>query len=103
MRLTHLLGAITAIILVGLTMSSQSVPPGREASANQLARRIVTNELKAQDEDHGHWMYRAEVEDHGKSEKLLRQRMVISVGSYLLTAALFRRSNSGKRTNVFRG
>lgn len=68
MRLTHLLGAITAIILVGSTSSSQSVPPSREASANQLARRIVTNELKAQDEDHSHWMYRAEAEDRGKRE-----------------------------------
>ena len=54
-----------AIILLGLTASPESV---REAPANELVRRIVANELKAQDQDHSHWMYRLEVEDHGKRE-----------------------------------
>jgi hypothetical protein len=35
-------------------------------SANELARKIVRNELKFQDEDHGHWMYRLEKEESGK-------------------------------------
>ena len=37
-------------------------------SANELARKIVTNELKFQDEDHGHWMYRLEKEESGKKQ-----------------------------------
>jgi hypothetical protein len=62
----HLSGAIAlVIILLGTTVSPQSV---REGSANDLVRWIVTNELKAQDEDHSHWMYRMEVEDREKRE-----------------------------------
>ena len=53
-----------AIVLLGSTAS----PEVREASANDLVRRIVTNELKAQDEDHSHWMYRMEIEDREKRE-----------------------------------
>jgi hypothetical protein len=53
-----------AIVLLGSTAS----PEVREASANDLVRWIVTNELKAQDEDHSHWMYRMEVEDREKRE-----------------------------------
>ena len=66
MKRLHLSGAIApVIILLGTTVSPQSV---REGSANDLVRRIVTNELKAQDEDHSHWMYRMEVEDREKRE-----------------------------------
>jgi hypothetical protein len=62
----HLPGAIAlVIILSGTTVSPQSA---REASATDLVRRIVANELKAQDEDHSHWMYRMEVEDREKRE-----------------------------------
>ncbi len=32
-------------------------------SANDLARRVVTNELKFQDEDHDHWTFRQEKKD----------------------------------------
>jgi hypothetical protein len=37
-------------------------------SANELARKVVTNELKFQDEDHGHWMYRLEKEESGRKQ-----------------------------------
>jgi hypothetical protein len=37
-------------------------------SANELARKVVTNELKFQNEDHGHWMYRLEKEESGKKQ-----------------------------------
>jgi hypothetical protein len=53
-----------AIVLLGSTAS----PEVRGASANDFVRRVVANELKAQDEDHSHWMYRLEIEDHGKKE-----------------------------------
>jgi hypothetical protein len=37
-------------------------------SANELARKVVTNEMKFQTEDHGHWMYRLEKEESGKKQ-----------------------------------
>jgi hypothetical protein len=37
-------------------------------SANELARKVVTNEMKVQDGDHGHWMYRLEEEESGKKQ-----------------------------------
>lgn len=37
-------------------------------SANELARRVVTNEMKVQDGDHGRWMYRLEKEESGKKQ-----------------------------------
>jgi hypothetical protein len=37
-------------------------------SANELARRVVANELKVQDEDHVRWMYRLEKEESGKKQ-----------------------------------
>ncbi len=39
-------------------------------SAVDLARKVVTNELKVQDEDHGHWMYRLEKEESGEKQVL---------------------------------
>src|ERR1019366_9569966 len=48
---------------------AQSAPrSGREAVANELARRVVVNELKFQDEDHAQWMYRQEKEESGKKQ-----------------------------------
>jgi hypothetical protein len=38
------------------------------ASANELARSTVQNELKAIDEDHTHWMYRLETHKSGTTE-----------------------------------
>jgi hypothetical protein len=37
-------------------------------SADQLARRVIRNELKVRDEDHSHWMYRVEQEKNGRDE-----------------------------------
>jgi hypothetical protein len=59
--------AITlAIILIGIPARSQSVPSS-QATANDLARRVITNELKFQD-DHTNWMYRLEKEEYGKKQ-----------------------------------
>jgi hypothetical protein len=57
---------ILAIILLGAPGHSQSVPSS-QASANDLARRVITNELKFQD-DHSNWMYRLEKEEYGKKQ-----------------------------------
>src|SRR6202162_3520500 len=67
MRQVHSSAAITlAIILIGIPARSQSVPSS-QASANALARRVITNELKFQD-DHTNWMYRLEKEQYGKRQ-----------------------------------
>jgi hypothetical protein len=51
-------GFILVIILLGISASPQSVPSSR-GSASDLARQVITNELKFQD-DHTNWMYRLE-------------------------------------------
>jgi hypothetical protein len=63
--LIHSAVALTlAIILLGVPARPQSVPSS-PVSANDLAQRVVTNELAFQD-DHTNWMYRLEKEQYGK-------------------------------------
>jgi hypothetical protein len=57
---------ILTIILLSIPALPQSVP-NSAAWANDLARRVVTNELKFQD-DHTNWMYRLEKEQYGKKQ-----------------------------------
>ena len=59
---------IVTIILLGSTAFPQSDSERLGMSANELARRVVTNELKVQNEDLGHWMYRLEKKDAGKKQ-----------------------------------
>ena len=56
------------VILLGPATLPQSDSVSRGISANELARRVVTNELKSQDEDHGHWMYRLEKRESDKKQ-----------------------------------
>jgi hypothetical protein len=66
-RLMHSPVALTlTIILLVVPARPQSVPSS-EVSANELARRVVTNELSFQD-DHTNWMYRLEKEQYGKKQ-----------------------------------
>jgi len=67
MRQVHRSAAFTlAIVLLGIPASPQSVPSS-QVSANDLARRVITNELKFQ-ADHTNWMYRLEKEQDGKKQ-----------------------------------
>ncbi|MGB6257830.1 MAG: hypothetical protein WBG09_06795 [Candidatus Sulfotelmatobacter sp.] len=50
-------------VLLGVPARPQSI--SSPVSANDLARRVVTNELNFQD-DHSKWMYRLEKEQNGK-------------------------------------
>jgi len=52
------------IILLGVSARPQSVAKN-PVSANDLARRVITNELTFQS-DHTNWMYRLEKEQDGK-------------------------------------
>ena len=61
-------------------------------SANDLARRVITNELKFQD-DHTNWMYRLEKEQYGKKqvEEIIETRegslsRLLSINGQPLTA-----------------
>jgi hypothetical protein len=77
-QVVHNSAAFTlVIILFGLSAPSQSVPGGR-VSANDLARRVVTNELNFQD-DHTNWMYRLEKEQYGKKqvEEIIETKKVL--------------------------
>src|ERR1039458_10618198 len=55
-----------AIILLSLTARPQSVPSS-QMSANDLAQRVITNELNFQG-DHTNWMYRLEKEQAGRKQ-----------------------------------
>jgi hypothetical protein len=59
---------IATIVLLASNALAQSDSERLGISANELARRVVTNELKFQDEDHGRWMYRLEKEGSGKKQ-----------------------------------
>jgi hypothetical protein len=59
---------IVTIILLGSNALPQLDPERFGMSANELARKVVTNELKFQDEDHGRWTYRLEKEESGKKQ-----------------------------------
>jgi hypothetical protein len=57
---------MVTIILLGIPARPQSVPNSL-VSANDLVRRVVTNELTFQD-DHTNWMYRLEKEQYGRKQ-----------------------------------
>ncbi len=59
---------LATTILLGSCALSQSDPESLGVSANELARRVVANEVKTQEEDHTHWRYRLEKEDSGRKQ-----------------------------------
>jgi hypothetical protein len=59
---------VAIIILLGSNALPQSDSERLGMPASELARRVVTHELKVQDEDHGHWMYRLEKEESGRKQ-----------------------------------
>jgi hypothetical protein len=61
---------IVTVILFASSALPQSDSERLGMSANELARRVVTNELKFQAADHGHWMYRLQKEESGKKQVL---------------------------------
>jgi hypothetical protein len=63
-----LAAAIMAIILLGSNAFSQSDSVKRGMSTVDLARQVVTNELRVQNEERSHWMYRLEKEQSGRKQ-----------------------------------
>ena len=80
-----------AIVLLSVPARPQSVPSS-QVSANDLARRVITNELRFQD-DHTNWMYRLEKEQYGKKqvEEIIETKegslsRLLSINDHSLTA-----------------
>lgn len=57
---------IVTVILLGANTFPQSDSGSLGMSPNELARKVVANELKLQNETHDHWMYRLEKEESGR-------------------------------------
>ena len=95
---------LVSVILLGAATLPQSDSVSRGMSANELARKVVTNELKFQDEDHGRWMYRLEKEESGKKQvqEILETNNGSLVDSSLLTAVHSPRNNSRRRISACR-
>jgi hypothetical protein len=55
--MTPVLVCVCFLLILHSTLAAQS--PG--ISANDLARRVVENELRAEDQDKSHWMFRVEM------------------------------------------
>ncbi|HEX4921675.1 MAG TPA: hypothetical protein VFV92_13165, partial [Candidatus Bathyarchaeia archaeon] len=68
-RLIHNSASVmVTIILLGSSALPQSESERLGMSANELVRRVVTNEMKVQDGDHARWMYRLEKEESGNKQ-----------------------------------
>jgi hypothetical protein len=79
------------IVLLSVPAHPQSVASS-QVSANDLARRVITNELRFQD-DHTNWMYRLEKEQYGKKqvEEIIETKegslsRLLSINDHSLTA-----------------
>jgi hypothetical protein len=69
---TPFLGMCALISLVALLQAGvavgQSASSDQGVSANELARAVVANEIKAQEKNQRRWMYRVDREEHGKTQ-----------------------------------
>src|SRR5579864_5521769 len=63
--LSGLATVVVTIILLGSSALSQSDSVRLGMSAVDLARKVVSNELKVQNEEQSHWMYRLEKAESG--------------------------------------
>src|SRR5260370_36080108 len=69
-RLLRIPGAIAAAVLVCcIPALPQNTSGDSGLSAGDLLRRVVNSELKAQDSDHSHWMYRLKAGVPGRDEE----------------------------------
>jgi hypothetical protein len=66
--ISRLAAVLVAIILVASNAHSQADSQRPGIPAVDLARKVVTNELKVQNEEHSYWMYRLEKEESGRKQ-----------------------------------
>jgi hypothetical protein len=67
-RLVISVAIVLTIILLGSSTLSQSKSETTGMSANNLARTVVANELRVQNEEQSHWMYRLEKAESGRKQ-----------------------------------
>ena len=59
---------VVTIILLGSSALTQSDSERLGMSAVDLARKVVSNELKVQNDEQSHWMYRLEKAESGRKQ-----------------------------------
>jgi hypothetical protein len=96
----RIVSGLVAVILLAPNVISQSGSLKTEISAVDLARKVVTNELRIQNEEQSHWMYRLEKEEDGRKEvqKLLETKhgslsQLLSIDGHSLDAKQQRKEN----------
>ena len=99
-RISRLAALILTIIPFTPNALSQSGSLKVEMPAVDLARKVVTNELRIQYEEQSHWMYRLEKEEDGRKEvqKLLETKngslsQLLSIDGHPLDAKQLRKEN----------
>ena len=74
--------------------------------ADELAQRVIANELRFQADDHGHWIYRRlKKEESGRNQvqEILETKDGLSVDFSPLTAVLLMPNSSRRRISACRG
>jgi hypothetical protein len=96
----RIVSGLVAAILFAPNALSQSGSVKAEMAAVELARKVVTNELRIQNEEQSHWMYRLEKEEDGRKEiqKLLETKngslsRLLSIDGHPLDAKQLRKEN----------
>src|ERR1700687_6212295 len=64
----RIVSGLAVVILFAPNALSQSDSPKVEMQAVDLARKVVTNELRVQNEEQSHWMYRLEKAESGRTQ-----------------------------------
>ena len=63
--------AFVAALIVGLLPAGEAeAQEGTRSQANELAKRVVANEIKAENQDHSHWMLRLDTKKPDSSEEV---------------------------------
>jgi hypothetical protein len=96
----RIVSGLVAAILFAPNALSQSGSLKAEMAAVELARKVVTNELRIQNEEQSHWMYRLEKEEDGRKEvqKLLETKngslsRLLSIDGHPLDTKQLRKEN----------
>jgi len=91
---------VVTVILVGSSALSQSDSVRLEISAVDLARKVVSNELRVQNEEQSHWMYRLEKAESGRKhiKKILETKngslsQLLSIDGHPLNAQQLLKEN----------
>jgi hypothetical protein len=93
-------GGLAALFLLAPNALSQSGSLKVEMPAVDLARKVVTNELRVQNEEQSHWMYRLEKAEFGRKQiqKILETKsgslsQLLSIDGHALDANQRRKEN----------